>query len=54
MDKNRCGKRVHDFRIFVEDKLIDHLDSVEFECTNNEDAAAVSYTTEDGDRVWSF
>lgn len=55
--KNTAGTRVHRFKVYVEDRMIDHLDSAEYDATAAEfsgESVEPSEITEGGERVWTF
>ena len=55
MNKNLAGTRVHNFRVYFEDKLIDNLDNVEYDATLTERDIPPTFTDrETGERVWCF
>jgi hypothetical protein len=54
--KNTAGTRVHKWKVFIEDRMIDHLDEVEYDATKHEfnKTEPMHVTENDIGRVWTF
>jgi hypothetical protein len=54
--KNTAGTRVYRWKRFIEDRMIDHLDEVEYDATKHEFTNTEPMHVEENDigRVWTF